>query len=138
MSTPKPTENNQSALDESSKSFICHNPESFQGHVVGDGHCVSFIKLCSNAPNTINWRPGAQVLSLEKLEYGSIIATFKDGIYPNQTGYHAAIYISHDDKGIWVWDQWIGTPVHKRLIRFRNDKAPASNTAQDYSVVRLK
>ena len=30
----------------------------------------------------------------------------------------AAIYLYQDARGIWVYDQWQGQPVHKRLIRF--------------------
>jgi hypothetical protein len=41
-----------------------------------------------------------------------------DGTYTNESGNHAAIYLYHDDRGIWVYDQWQGPPVHKRLIRF--------------------
>jgi hypothetical protein len=26
--------------------------------------------------------------------------------------------VHQDDRGIWVYDQWQGQPVHKRLIRF--------------------
>jgi len=78
------------------------------------------------------------VLSLAQgsIKPGSIIATFKKGVYPSKTGYHAAIYIKHGEDGIWVWDQWVGKPVHKRLIRTRYDNATASNTAQAYSLVR--
>jgi len=71
------------------------------------------------------------------LEPGSIIATFEGGRYPNRRGHHAAIYIEQDENGIWVWDQWVGKAVHKRLIRWRDDSAPASNTAQAYRVVTI-
>ena len=72
----------------------------------------------------------------DSIAAGTIIATFKNGKYPSVSGYHAAIYISHNEQGIWVWDQWVGKAVHKRLIRFRHDNAPASNTAQAYSIVK--
>lgn len=121
---------------EISASLICKNASKYKGQVVGDGHCVSLIKLCSSAPNTPAWRPGIKVLG-NNIPYGSIIATFEKGRYPNRTGYHAAIYISQDKRGIWVWDQWVGKPVHKRLIRRRDDGAAASNSAEAYSVVRL-
>lgn len=117
--------------------LICNNAADYQGQVIGDGHCVSLIKQCANAPQTIDWKPGKKVLG-QKLAPGSIIATFKNGKYPNKRGYHAAIYIDQTPQGIWVWDQWVGKPVHKRLIRFRKDKASASNTAQAYRVVRVK
>ena len=119
-------------------SYICQSPQSYAGTVVGDGQCVSFIKLCSHAPNTIDWSAGEKVLSQAPgtIPSGTIIATFKNGKYPSVTGYHAAIYISHSSEGIWVWDQWAGKAVHQRLIRVRHDKATASNTAQAYRIVR--
>ncbi len=117
--------------------LICDRPSKYKGKVIGDGHCVSLIKQCSGAPSTRHWRPGSQVLSLEKLAAGTVIATFKGNTYPNVSGWHAAIYISHDKDGILVWDQWKGKRVHKRLIRTRNDNASAGNTAQAYRVVRL-
>jgi hypothetical protein len=50
---------------------------------------------------------------------GTAIATFEsDGSYMSESGNHPAIYLYQDDDGIWVYDQWRGQPVHKRLIRF--------------------
>ena len=71
------------------------------------------------------------------IEQGTIIATFDGGIYPNKTGWHAAIYITHDEQGIMVWDQWKGTPVHQRLIRVREDNALPANSATEYRVVEF-
>lgn len=122
---------------ESSSALICPNAHEYKDQVVGDGHCVSLIKQCANAPQTSFWRAGKKVRG-QKLQQGTIIATFKNGKYPNKTGYHAAIFIEQTQDGIWVWDQWVGKPVHKRLIRYRNDRASASNTAQAYRVVKLK
>ena len=118
--------------------YVCQNPSSYRDNVIGNGTCVSLIKQCSPAPNTIHWSAGPKVLSLPfgSIAPGSIIATFKNGKYPNVTGYHAAIYIRHDKNGIWVWDQWVGKPVHRRLIRIRKDKATASNSAQEYRLVK--
>lgn len=118
--------------------LICNTPQLYANKVVGDGHCVSLIKKCADAPLTSQWRAGKRVLGYaDQLPLGTIIATFKNGRYPNTEGFHAAIYISHDRDGIWVWDQWRGKPVHRRLIRSRNDGANASNSAQAYSVVKL-
>lgn len=118
-------------------SYICHQISSYADKIIGDGQCVSLIKKCSSAPQTSLWKPGKKVLSLPRgsIKPGSIIATFKNGKYPNKTGYHAAIYISHNVNGILVWDQWSGKAVHKRLIRTRNDNASSSNTAQAYYLV---
>lgn len=121
-----------------SGAYRCLNANSFQGQVIGDGHCVSLIRRCSNAPFTQYWRPGALVTDSAP-PTGTIIATFKNGRYPNKTGYHAAIFIKQDEYGIWVWDQWLGKPVHRRLIRFSDErlkhKTPAANTAQAYRLV---
>ncbi len=132
----------QKPLVNSSKStlipdLICQSAAQYKDMVIGDGQCVSLIKRCSGAPNTDLWRPGESVLS-SMLPRGTIIATFENNRYPNRTGHHAAVYIEQDSSGIWVWDQWQGKAVHKRLIRIRDDNASPANTAQAYRVVRLK
>jgi hypothetical protein len=115
-------------------SLVCNNAAQYEHQTIGDGQCVSLIKLCANAPQTQFWTPGARVLNTD-LPEGTVIATFDNDRYPNKSGYHAAIYIQQDQQGLWVWDQWIGKPVHKRLIRIRNDDAAPGNTAQAYRVV---
>lgn len=117
--------------------FRCLDAKTYASQVVGTGHCVSLIRNCSGAPHTNRWKPGPYVLSqpANSVESGTIIATFLNGHYPNKTGWHAAIYISHNENGIWVWDQWLGQPVHRRFIRHRVDKATAANKAQDYRIV---
>ena len=113
---------------------ICRNASSYAGKVVGDGHCVSLIRRCSNLGFTNSWRPGVRVKDSDLLP-GTVIATFVGDTYPNTRGYHAAIFIEHQANGFWVWDQWKGKPVHKRLIQYRKDKAPASNSAEAYRAV---
>ncbi len=120
-----------------SSHLVCHDAQRYANQVVGDGHCVSLIKQCSKAPDTRFWKPGRTVLDQAQLPSGTIIATFKNGRYPNRSGYHAAIYIRHDSNGIWVWDQWLGKAVHQRYIRVRSDGATANNTAQAYKTVRV-
>ncbi|MBX2848103.1 MAG: BPSL0067 family protein [Acidiferrobacterales bacterium] len=132
--TPSNCANCTNQVDVSTKNYICTNAQAYQGQVIGDGHCVSFIKYCSGAPNTIDWHPGEKVWKND-IRPGTIIATFKNNRYPNKTGYHAAIYIEQDAQGIWVWDQWQGKAVHKRLIRWRQDNAADGNTAQSYRTV---
>lgn len=122
----------QTALE---ATLICNHADRYSGLVVGDGECVSLIKACSGSGDTEFWRPGKKVLGNLALTPGSVIATFKDGRYPNKSGYHAAIYISHNQQGIWVWDQWRGKAVHKRLIPNRKGGEP-SNSAQAYRLVK--
>jgi hypothetical protein len=63
------------------------------------------------------------------------IATFnKEGVYDNKEDgtSHAAIFLSREEKGIWVLDQWVGQPAHKRFIDFFTGNLgvhPANNAA---------
>lgn len=114
--------------------YICHSAQRYKGLSVGTGHCVSLIQTCSDAPLTSAWKPGPLVKGA-KLRPGTIIAIFKNGKYPNRKGWHAAIYISQNKEGIWVWDQWLGMPVHKRLIRFKQGVGTANNDGDAYSIV---
>ena len=144
LRTPKPctncipTNSNQSSKLDTQKDgyYRCSRAANHRGRVIGDGHCVALIRSCSDAPLTSQWRAGQQVIKTD-VTPGTIIATFKHGRYPNQSGWHAAIFIEQDDNGIWVWDQWVGKPVHRRLIRYRRpaEHVASSNTAQDYRII---
>jgi hypothetical protein len=99
--------------------YVAANPEAFEGEVIGKGYCVDFVKAAAGLPRTAGWQAGAAVRGNPHLAPGTAIATFEpDGSYTSQSGNHAAIYLSQDERGIWVYDQWRGQPVHKRLIRF--------------------
>jgi hypothetical protein len=99
--------------------YIAARPEAFEGRVIGAGYCVDFVKAAAGLPRTTAWREGAEVRGNPHIAPGTAIATFEsDGSYTSETGNHAAIYLYQDDHGIWVYDQWQGQPVHKRLIRF--------------------
>ncbi len=116
--------------------YIAENPESELGHVVGDGHCVAFVRQVAGAPASSLWSQGESVRGSD-LPVGTVIATFQDGQYQNAVDgrSHAAIYLSQDAVGVWVYDQWKGQPVHKRLIRFRAGATTANNDGDAYSVV---
>jgi hypothetical protein len=98
--------------------YIASRPEAFDGRVVGAGHCVDFVKASAGVPRTAAWQEGAEVYGNPDIARGTAIATFEsDGSYTSESGNHAAIYLYQDERGIWVYDQWQGQPVHKRLIR---------------------
>ena len=59
----------------------CKLAHTFEHKVVGDGHCVSLIKACSGAPDTVHWRPGERVIE-SKPTPGTVIATFDNNHYP--------------------------------------------------------
>ncbi|MGE0222244.1 MAG: BPSL0067 family protein [Acetobacteraceae bacterium] len=117
-------------------SYIATDPDSELGKVVGNGHCVAYVKQVSGAPASSLWKQGEAVRGND-LPVGTAIATFQDGRYQNATNgnSHAAIYLSQDSSGIWVYDQWLGQPVHKRLIRFRGGAGTPNNDGDAYAVV---
>jgi hypothetical protein len=120
--------------------YIAARPEALEGRVVGAGHCVDFVKVAAGAPMTVAWQKGAPVRGNPKLPQGTAIATFEaDGSYTSESGNHAAIYLYQDDRGIWVYDQWQGQPVHKRLIRFEGGsgakQGSKSNDGRRFAVI---
>jgi hypothetical protein len=84
------------------------------------GQCVSYVKkVCPFLPSTANWHKGAQVRDNTSITPGTVIATF------NASGHyhgHAAIYVSQNDLGIKVYDQYVTPPSPKavgpRLLRW--------------------
>jgi len=87
--------------------YVATRPEAFEGRVIGEGHCVEFVQAAAGAPRATAWREGAEVRGNPHIARGTAIATFEsDGSYTSESGNHAAIYLSQDDEGIWVYDQW--------------------------------
>ena len=89
---------------------------------------------------TAAWQEGAEVRGNPHIAPGTAIATFEsDGSYTSESGNHAAIYLYQDDRGIWVYDQWRGQPVHKRLIRFEGGSGAKwgskSNDGRRFAVI---
>ena len=120
--------------------YIAARPEAFEGRVIGAGHCVDFVKAAAGVPRTPLWEEGAQVRGNPHIVPGTAIATFEsDGRYTSESGNHAAIYLHQDDRGIWVYDQWRGQPVHKRLIRFEGGSGgkggSKSNDGRRFAVI---
>ncbi len=114
--------------------FVATNASSYADKVVGDGECVAFVKECSGAPVTTKWVPGVKVKDND-VASGTAIATFKDGKYPSQKGYHVRSLSVRMTKRIVVWDQWKGQPVHKRTIGFMAGEGKPSNDGDAYSVI---
>jgi hypothetical protein len=115
-----------------SQTHLASNPEAYLGKVVDNGHCVKFVQAVTMVPSTGEWRAGAVVRGNKSIPPGTAIATFgSNGKYTSETGNHAAIYISQDETGIRVYDQWRGQPVHERLIRFGNGTDRGTGTGKD-------
>jgi hypothetical protein len=120
--------------------YIAARPEAFEGRVVDAGYCVDFVTAAAGVPRTALWQEGAQVRGNPHIARGTAIATFEsDGSYTSESGNHAAIYLSQDERGIWVYDQWRGQPVHKRLIRFEGGSGSKwgskSNNGRRFAVI---
>ncbi|MEM7023243.1 MAG: BPSL0067 family protein [Pseudomonadota bacterium] len=127
-------------VQRSSGPYIAATPESFDGHVIGTGYCVAFVQAAAGVPRTTQWQEGARVRGNPDIARGTAIATFEpDGSYTSESGNHAAIYLSQDDRGIWVYDQWQGQPVHSRLIRFEDGSGAKwgnkSNDGKRFAVI---
>jgi len=113
--------------------YVARNPQAYSGKVVTTGQCVAFAQAASGAPNTSVWKQGKLVKGEPAIAAGTVIATFDaSGKYTNSTDgtSHAAIYLEQDTKGILVWDQWVGQPVHQRWIRFQGG-APGVKPVND-------
>lgn len=120
-------------------SFVADDPESYGDQVVGNGQCVAFVKRSSGAPASSTWRQGLKVRGNNVAQHTAIATFDANGNYPsNPTGQHAAIYIDQTDQGLNVWDQWVGQPVHRRLIRFRGGSGSASNDGDAFSVIEAR
>jgi hypothetical protein len=121
-------------------SFVAQNPESKLNAVVGNGHCVAYVRAVTNLPSSSTWKAGGKVRGDSSIVSGTAIATFeKDGSYAdNPTGQHAAIFVEATDEGLRVYDQWVGQPVSLRLIRFRNGQGSRSNDGDAFSVIETK
>jgi len=120
--------------------YIAPRPEAFEGRVVGAGYCVDFVKAAAGVPRTAAWQEGAEVRGNPRIARGTAIATFgSDGSYTSESGNHAAIYLDQDERGIWVYDQWRGQPVVKRLIRFEGGsgakRGSKSNDGRRFAVI---
>ena len=116
---------------------VARNYSQYLGTVVGDGHCVALVQVCSTVGHTSGWRRGDLVRGGRHLA-AVIIATFNDaGQYANATdgSSHCAILLGEEVNGLLVEDQWQGQPCHHRLISFRNGEGDACNDGDRYYLV---
>lgn len=122
--------------DISNETHVQDNASYVNGN--GNHECVTFVQSSAAAPNTGLWRAGTKVLDAKPgtLLKGTAIATFEGGKYP-VTNRHAAIYITHDANGIWVYDQWNSQGmVKKRYIRKKPIIDISVNNASRYYVIQ--
>ena len=125
----------------------CVYPEvdDLDGHdLVGTHQCVALVQAFAGAPRTSDWRQGVSVRGKLLLAKGTAIATFEDGVYKSRPhGNHAALYLSQDQGGIWVMDQWASSTkleVSRHYLQFKGvakdgNWIDASNNGDAFSVI---
>lgn len=110
----------------------------------GTGQCPILPQVTFHAPKVKFWIKGPIAKGNAKIPSGTLIASgfyAKSGYYMNKSsGNHAAIYISQDDKGILVADQWDGKEVKtygfERTLPFKGPKSKdTSNHGDHFHVV---
>jgi hypothetical protein len=124
--------------------YLCTEPSSkIIGTFVDDGgghykgECVSLVKKMSGKmPATSSWKKGNLVKGDSAVVKGTAIATFEGGKKFISGNGHAAIYISQDTGGIWVWDQYNHPPkaVGKRYLPFDDSKGNPNNGNKFYVI----
>jgi hypothetical protein len=126
--------------------YIYPKADDLEGHdLVGTRQCVALVQAFAKAPLTREWKQGRSVRGELLLAKGTAIATFEDGVYKSRPhGNHAALYLSQDQGGIWVVDQWndpLKKPkVSKHYVRFQGTTKDgkwknASDNGDAYSVI---
>jgi hypothetical protein len=121
-------------------SFLIPDAAHFLGEKVDDGHCVSFLQTAGNLPPAHRWRRGIKVRGVA-LAKGTCIATFSvAGRYENRTdgASHAAVLEGEEDVGLAVIDCWVGQPVARRIIRWRDGVGSAANDGDQYYVIEAE
>jgi hypothetical protein len=114
---------------------------TYMGKPVKDGTAVSFVQDVAKLPEPSKWGKGAKVEGTP-IRPGTPIATIKaDGAFSAVRGNHAAVYITQNKKGIWVYDQYmtaagVQKPVDARFLKFKNGVGSPSNDASAYSVIK--
>ncbi len=125
--------------------YVYPEADGLDGHdLVGTHQCVALLQAFTEAPRTSEWKQGVSVRGRLLLAKGTAIATFEDGVYKSRPhGNHAALYLSQDQGGIWVVDQWAGAgklKVSKHYLLFKGVDTngswkDASNNGDAFSVI---
>ena len=110
------------------------------------GECVDFVKVLSNTRTipTSKWEPGPKVITSTDIEPGTVIAIFKNGVYPSTGGGHVAVfagftYSGGQRIGFLVFDQnWgelYGRVGKHHIYRWGSG---VTDDADNYYIVNLK
>lgn len=111
----------------------------FEGKSIGygrfNGECAAGVQWALRTNGvmiglTKTWREGRKVRG-NYIAPGTAIASFRDGVYKND---HAAIFVSQDDDGIVVYDQFNRPkkPWGKRKLYFDTNRSRGRSNNGDY------
>jgi hypothetical protein len=125
---------------EAAVSQACHGSlGAFVGRSAGTGQCVALVRATNpQLGSTAHWVRGAAVRGNAAIAPGTPIATFsRAGHYANATdgSSHAAIYLSQNETGVTVLDQWAGRAAAVRVILWSRPGAAAADTGAAFHVV---
>lgn len=119
--------------------------QKFEGQTIGygrfKGECAAGVQWALQQNSvmiglTSSWKQGRKVRGNDILP-GTAIASFRDGVYKND---HAAIFVSQDERGITVYDQYNHPKKAwgKRVLRF--DLTPKGDYSNDgeyfYTIIK--
>jgi hypothetical protein len=121
---------------------VASDPHRHVGRVIGNGHCVAYVRDIAGLPPTASWRKGPSAATAAP---GTAIATFDaNGTYGNHTDgrSHAAILLEATEQGLQVIDQWVGRKVpapgvQQRLIRFRGGQGLPVDDGDAYYAIEV-
>jgi hypothetical protein len=128
----------QSMIDRlNGKMWVIKDFERLKDRVVGSGQCPGIVQHHGGLPLVRTWFEGPKVKGTPAIPYGTAVATFVAGKYPNwQHGNHVAIYIDQDPaKGVLVFDQWTGQPAGYRWMKFGDGVKDRSNDGAALSII---
>lgn len=112
----------------------------------GNTECVTFVQQATlksggHVPRTTDWRKGIYVKDAQdgEITQGTVIATFDENDrYPTERR-HAAVYISKNDKGITVYDQWNSQKmVKQRTLFYKENETRQVDNGNFYWVVETE
>lgn len=107
----------------------------------GNHECAVFVQRATGATNTTSWKKGIKVMDAPfgSIPKGTAIATFDStDKYPLENGKrHAAVYLSHGENGIRVYDQWNSQGMVKERTIYSDLKLMRKyvNRAENYYVI---
>ena len=120
------------------RTWIAADPLLHLGQVLDNGHCMRHVQIVAGVPHSSTLRRGQRVRDIEKPPPGLVIATFNAaGRYANDTNglSHICLLLHRQPEGLLVVDQWVGKPVGRRLIHWRDGTGKAADDASRYFVV---